>query len=99
MSELALETSFAESRFKTTLSSIKLLLTASIACPNAIAFSEPNNAIVGAFDALIRCDTLDAYADINGAAAAESSAKAGTPIAPLPLSRRRHHEIFVSALK
>ncbi|CAL6403616.1 unnamed protein product [Bathycoccus prasinos] len=99
MSELALETSYAESRFKTTLSSIKLLLTASIACPNAIAFSEPNNNILGAFDALIHCDTLDAYADVNGAACAESSAKAGTPIAPLPLSRRRHHEIFVNALR
>ena len=71
MSELALETSYAESRFKTTLSSIKLLLTASIACPNAIAFSEPNNNILGAFDALIHCDTLDAYADVNGAACAE----------------------------
>ena len=99
MSELALETSYAESRFKTMLSSIKLLLTASIACPNAIAFSEPNNNIIGAFDALIHCDTLDAYADVNGAACAESSAKAGTPIAPLPLSRRRHHEVFVNALK
>ncbi|CAL6405754.1 unnamed protein product [Bathycoccus prasinos] len=99
MSELALETSYAESRFKTTLSSIKLLLTASIACPNAIAFSEPNNNILGAFDALIHCDTLDAYADVNGAACAESSAKAGTPIAPLPLSRRRHHEIFVNVLR
>ncbi|CAL6393682.1 unnamed protein product [Bathycoccus prasinos] len=99
MFELALETSYAESRFKTTLSSIKLLLTASIACPNAIAFSEPNNNILGAFDALIHCDTLDAYADVNGAACAESSAKAGTPIAPLPLSRRRHHEIFVNALR
>ena len=86
MSELALETSYAESRFKTILSSIKLLMTASIACPDAIAFSEPNNNILGAFDALINCDALDAFADVNGAACAESSAKAGTPIAPLPVS-------------
>ena len=99
MSELALETSYAESRFKTILSSIKLLMTASIACPDAIAFSEPNNNILGAFDALINCDALDAFADVNGAACAESSAKAGTPIAPLPLSRRRHHQVFVNALK
>ena len=75
MSELALETSYAESRFKTTLSSIKLLLTASIACPDAIAFSEPNNNILGAFDALINCDALDAFADVNGAAYAESKGK------------------------
>ena len=99
MSELALETSYAESRFKTTLSSIKLLLTASIACPNAIAFSEPNNNILGAFDALINCDALDAFTQTWNGAARESSAKAGTPIAPLPLSRRRHHEIFVNALR
>ena len=41
-------------------------MTASIACPDAIAFSEPNNNILGAFDALINCDALDAFADVSG---------------------------------